>query len=827
MNKSYIKGKLSFAALLLCLLATVMSSCEEKFKLELPLAVTQNGLKFGAAGGSTHVLVYSTGKWTAAIKDPADESWAHLDRTNGEGNSELVFTYDINPGIQRKCVVVLTSGSEVEEIEMIQAGYLTNADVLLKKATATVPSWEGHYSIPFTTNMDLCTERLRFKVEYMIGDSLYAASKVEDKWLTDVKIYADSVTFSATPNTTGEPRVAKLQAYAYDNVARKTYTTHTMVTQDVTTGNFTFTNAEGENVESFEKECLLPWSTNMELYFDQVKVDVQYQEQGEPWLTNFVPTPDGLKVLVGESHSKTERHAAINLTCNTPAGNASATLKVTQAKPAVEVKFSDLRAMLTSAGKATLEEGFIMAQVISEPGNANLDINPLTGYKTADLTENGKTAYIQSVDGQYGLRVKFPDASEAACLPRYATVKIAVAGLEVERENNPVRYTLRGLTSGSIIETTPGTAASLPVKNRTFSQVTDDDMYTFVTFSDVEAAMRVGAWGNIHDRYTYESETVPDGQKLPTTGIDEVRNEVMPRFFLDKNGDMMPMAINAQTPWRRTGSFIPKGSGTIKAIICGTTLPQYKYNNETSGYTFRVMSLSDINLAATSKASTLIAEWQWTAGASSIKFNGSGVASGVLPTEGTGLMTTTATNTDACTALTTSFMYPAFQPRTETVVNQSLAFRYNAKWWNFTTKKGESVMWDFSTAGLSGSKVTFSMTASSGKQSAPNNGAPVDWVMEYSTDGTNFTKLKDFVLYPSPIFSYQGLDLPCGNAEYYFELPASVLGKDKVTLRMTPTGLKYTASYTTGLRGGTITSGSAADVATYLRFESIVIRYNK
>lgn len=491
--------------------------------------------------------------------------------------------------------------------------------------------------------------------------------------------------------------------------------------------------------------------------------------------------------------------------------------------PAEETTFEALRSQLTAAGKTTLGYNYIMCQVISDPANSNLDVNPHLTWNTTDMTPNDSTAYVQSMDGKYGFRLKLTGNTDPSLLSRYATVKLLVENLEMVREDNPGRYTLHGVTTKNILEVKAGTAESLPVKTISdFSQLTDNDVYTYVTFNDVELASHFGAWGNIHDRFTFESTVVPDGQ---ATVSSQSRCDALPRFFLDKKGNMVPMAINAQVKWRRNG-FVPKGSGSVKAIVVGTPLQHYNLNNETTGYSFRVMDAAEISLNATSSISDIVAQWQWMKGKTDIKFKDGGkVADGVLPSIGSGLMTTSVTNADLCDGTTTTFLYANYRPKG--AASEYLAFRYNAKWWNTTTETGESVSWSFPTSGVTGSGLTFSMVASLGKQSAPNNGSPLDWKMEYSVDGgETFTHLKNFVVYPAPIFAYEGMDCPGGNAEYVFNLPADALDKDNVIVRMTAISNDYTATVK-GLRTGKITAGSAGDAASYLRFEHITIRANK
>lgn len=374
MNKSFNIGRFCHMALMLCVMLLV-SSCEKEYKLELPLAVTQESLDLGAGGGSTHVLVYCTGNWTASLKNIDDESWASIDKASGKENGEFIFNYADNPGVQRMAVVVITSGERTQEIKMKQSGFLTTAELVPAKSAVTIPSWKSDLSIGFETNMGLALERIKSGVEYSTdGENFTAATNEDPGWITDIVVSEDLITFKTAANETGTTRMARLIVSVYDNVKGKSYKATTLVTQEAQGGYFRFENAETPTVvESFAKDVVFPWTTNMEMFFDAVKFEVAYTEPGEEWITNITPETDGLHASILESRYAGERHAAIKMSYNGPEGSVTATCNVTQDKPALEVPYADLRARLTAAGTVTLESDFIMAQVISEPGNPNME----------------------------------------------------------------------------------------------------------------------------------------------------------------------------------------------------------------------------------------------------------------------------------------------------------------------------------------------------------------------------------------------------------------------------------------------------------------------
>ena len=120
MKTIFNKQKRSVAGVLIALtaLTTALTGCQEDFELDLPLAVSARELSLTKDAGSTHVLVYSNGDWTARFTRPV--KWASLNKLQGYGNNEIVFTYSANYGISRKIGVVFEKGSWIfkEELEL-------------------------------------------------------------------------------------------------------------------------------------------------------------------------------------------------------------------------------------------------------------------------------------------------------------------------------------------------------------------------------------------------------------------------------------------------------------------------------------------------------------------------------------------------------------------------------------------------------------------------------------------------------------------------------------------------------------------------------------
>lgn len=91
MKTSLNKHKRSAAGLLIAVaaFAAALTGCQKDFEMDLPLAVAARELSLSKEAGSTHVLVYSNGEWTARFT--RNVKWASLNKLEGYGNHEIVF----------------------------------------------------------------------------------------------------------------------------------------------------------------------------------------------------------------------------------------------------------------------------------------------------------------------------------------------------------------------------------------------------------------------------------------------------------------------------------------------------------------------------------------------------------------------------------------------------------------------------------------------------------------------------------------------------------------------------------------------------------------
>ena len=100
--------------------------------------------------------------------------------------------------------------------------------------------------------------------------------------------------------------------------------------------------------------------------------------------------------------------------------------------------FADVRALVTEDKFTVTESLIIEGVVVSDSESPNMDQNPNLSTSRVDLTGNLRSAYIQSLDGEYGFRIRFR-AAEDNELRRYSVVKIDLKGATIVKKYNPER----------------------------------------------------------------------------------------------------------------------------------------------------------------------------------------------------------------------------------------------------------------------------------------------------------------------------------------------------------------------------------------------------
>ena len=332
--------------------------------------------------------------------------------------------------------------------------------------------------------------------------------------------------------------------------------------------------------------------------------------------------------------------------------------------------------------------------VISDKDNANVETTPNTERNATDYTVNAKTAYVQMLDGSYGYRLQF-DAADDNTLKRYSQVKISLNGVTLTKEADPERYTLSGLTAANIVSQTPGTASDLIRKEKSIGQLTDEDIYTYVSLREVEFALPDGSYTNVNEGYFGTAN----------------HTSCVPRTLCDKDGGAISMLVNNKTPWRRDGSGMPKGKGTLSGVIVHDLQPRYGYTNEgyIGRYSVRVLEKEEIDLAASESSSNrqTLVEWNWNN--AEVRTNADGT---IAPDRGNGSLWCT----DPAAKYLLDNEYNGLT--TSAGLNSKNALKFeNTYWWDFAENTGYAVALKFSTEGA-GANLSLNFTNSQGNAGA-------------------------------------------------------------------------------------------------------------
>ncbi|MBQ7517986.1 MAG: BACON domain-containing protein [Bacteroidales bacterium] len=761
-------------------------ACSKPYELQLPLAVDSKNLIVKADEGFTNIMVYSTEAWTASL--PADAWWLSLENASGKGDGAFIARYGFNDGLSRKTTITLSTGSRSINIDFMQRGEVTSPALAFAEATQSLCRIEADCSIPLLTNLSTSHGAIRASVTY--------PEDAEDEWMSNLHVEGGNVCFSVSANGGTKARTATLTVQATDPSTGETTSASTTVNQSTAAPQMKFP-ASSTTVEGFDKDHTVNFNSNLGGALAYIEFDTSAE-----WITEVRATNSSFTFHTLANEAASTRSATLNVAYTSPDGTylGPIVLRITQGKAPVEVSFETLRSKLSGASSITLTEGYIEGIAIHDPKNANLEFNPQTTWQTVDTKENDKTAYIQSLDGNYGLRLKFTSA-DYNNLPKSSKVKISLSGLTLKRENSPVRYTLSGITPNSVVSTIVDEEIVIPIKERTIAGLSDADVYTYVTLKDCEFPINYGSYGNMHDAFATYSDIVVKGNP------NQCRCDCCPRLIRDVNAKTMYLLLNAQTPWRRAGR-VPQGSGRISGILVHSELPRWGGNIGT--YQLRPLSLEDFDMTATENEGFSAKLVAWEGFTSAMSYSGTKIFSKL----GSGTMNTSCET--AAVGRTTSFCGESFETPTGT-----WAPRYSGQW-----PKDTWISWTFSTENIKGSgrHLSLMMTCGLGNMTADQLPAcPIYWDIQYSSDGgSNFTTLKSKVkFYHAPVYAYQHPNQPANNPEYVFELPDACLGKNSVVVRMKVNS--NTCMNANGVEAALNTSISGV----YIRFDEVCIRYNR
>ena len=741
-------------------------ACSNRYEIE-GFRTQTDRYHLSKAEGKTPVIVYAGGQWKASLTEQV--SWASLDRNSGDGLGQVMFSFTENTGLSRKVGVVIEYEGQRDTVVMYQDAGLSSPSVKTAYVQLSLPKCSGQVKTAFTTNLGEQASQLKVRAVYPEG--------TESEWLSDLKVEENVISYKVASNVEAhESRTATFELYIHDADDNK-HSSSVTVTQSTDEPFITFgVGKYGMNAADVRLSVI---ETNMDAYFTDMYsgAEIEFPAQDIPWAS---VSEDGV-ISLQKNETGQGRNANLKLSYVDLEGNSWSFLgnfqQSSQSKPAYS--FAELKGFVPEArGSFELEDidGCIEAYVVGDAG-PNMDNNPNTDETTIDYTYNYKVNYVQNTDASSGLRLLMATKEDNKVLKRNGKVLIDLRGLKIVKETNPTRFTLEGLTAASIISQEEGT--SLATKSKTVDQLTDDDIYTYTTLTGLEVAFKSGSWTNCHDGYQRkikaEEAVNPNGEGINPKGSSApVVFDATPLLLRDANGKQISMVTNNETPWRKYGQGVKQGTCSFSGVITHHNMPRWAKDGNIGRYSIRIMEETEI-VQTSERFSTVITSWMWDGtfkGKDNISYN-------FDPSVDT---------------YTTDYNHLSNLNST----SKSNAVLYIKKdtgpLWGSADPSDMSaapyVQVEFSTKGLSGTNLVFNWTTGGGNQSLSYLFYPADWHIEYSADGDTFTSLGiDYAIHPivwnsndsngkCPLWAVGGLH------EYSTNLPSSLLGKDKVYVRI-------------------------------------------
>ncbi len=502
------------------------------------------------------------------------------------------------------------------------------------------------------------------------------------------------------------------------------------------------------------------------------------------------------------------------------------------------VDFGQLRTMIDSGLTEVEDDLYITGLVISDYGNKNLELNNNRHYSTVITRNTDRCAYIESLDGRYGFKLVFQADDDSRLMRRYSRVSLNLKG-SVLSVDEPRRYTISRLTAGNVAEVKDGFPEDLPQKVKSVSELTDEDFYTFVTLRDCEFAFKDGSYTNIYETYSMRSEL--NKVASPNNSMDG-----WAALLHNNRAQPIYMLVNTRCQWRRTGKGVPQGTGLLSGIVVHAVMP--RYGGDVMGrYSIRPLDERDIALSWEGASSfRTIAEWNWNDGAETFRTERGNMKT--VRTEkikadvGEGLLSVTSKGT---VTRVYEFNNPSIEKEATSWGRGQRGMRRNGamrikteacNWWNWEDDCGEAVVMELNTTGLAGRNLFMAFSFAAGDLNAQTSYAfPVYWCVEYSLDGVRFARLKtpEIVLRSSPwwwvndingnshVTSYEA---GMGFTEHIVKLPAGLLGREKIVLRIKPMSKNVaTLALEQTDRGA---NRPNLTTMTYVNFGTISVRYN-
>ncbi len=226
--------------------------------------------------------------------------------------------------------------------------------------------------------------------------------------------------------------------------------------------------------------------------------------------------------------------------------------------------FAEIRSTYPNGGEVT-EDYILEGIVVSNTEGGNAGENEQISASAIDYTVSQRTVYVQSLDGKYGFSL-LTETEEDNIFKQFNKVRVLLKGTEIYLFDNPAKYyQIMGVKKSMVASNVKAAESEIVVKQKHFNELTDDDIFTYVTLKDVEFPVRKGSICPINEGYSIAGKS------------DRIAK--FPLLVRDINGDSFYMYTNTVCTYRNDGTRVPQGSGNISGVIVHERFSRFEWKN--------------------------------------------------------------------------------------------------------------------------------------------------------------------------------------------------------------------------------------------------------
>ena len=459
----------------------------------------------------------------------------------------------------------------------------------------------------------------------------------------------------------------------------------------------------------------------------------------------------------------------------------------------VDSGFDKVAAEATVDGASAPKGTFIEGIIISDCNSLNMGPNVQTSWNEVDATMCRRTAYFQEQYGKRGVKLLYRSPADNVT-PQFSRVRISLDGCILRREQAGGGIVIEGVKDNAV--EVLATSVALKPEHKRISDIGAGDLYTLVTIDNVEFLAKEGSFTNVRELNVQPTFINSFKKKDGSDWFDEAGT-----YVRDNCGNTMFLPVNTVCAWRRRGDRLPAGIGSVSGIVVNETLERCACPGP---YQLRIASDKSVQIARDEASSyETVVRWDWDRNYyASLKCEGAEYkwiegmipAAEVLPDVGNGAL---RLNVPAEMGLEKEFNSRSVQdgltPGEGSRENAAIA--YHTRLTDWTGKKSgpykdAGLYVEFSTMAYSGRGLSLDLCWVAGDGTDKYTAAvPKVWTVSWSVDGGPFVNSGKTVSLRTLAWK-GGTPVPADAAVGYVYnsvlLPSSLLGHDKVVIRISP-----------------------------------------